>query len=128
MKFCKFHTIFRSFFTQAGKFSVFYLINGACCVQVFLKVTSVFSGDDKSPIVAGFRLLVSLLVLERSSYARDQLRQSFGTLSLPLVVFKCPERSVGEGHLRGELRFHAKIEGTAPDFSEAAGELLRLAS
>ena len=92
MEFCKLHVMFRSFFTQAGKFSLFYLINGACCVQVFLKVTSVFSGDDRSPIVPGFRLLVSLLVLERSSYAPDHLRQSFGTLSLPVFVFKCPER------------------------------------
>ena len=38
------------------------------------------------------------------------------------------ERRVGEGHLRGELRFHAKIEGTALDFSEAFGGLFRLAS
>ena len=76
--------LFRSFFTQAGEFSCFYLINGLCYVQVFLKVNSFFSGDDKSPMVAGFWHFVSLLVLERSSYARDQLRPSFGTLCSPL--------------------------------------------
>ena len=67
MELCKLHIIFRFFFTQAGEFSRFYLINGACYVQDSLKVTSVFSGDDKSPIVAGFRHFVPLLVLERSS-------------------------------------------------------------
>ena len=51
---------------------------------MFLTVTSFFSGDDKLPIVAGFWHFVSLLVLERSSYARDQLRPSFGTLCFPL--------------------------------------------
>ena len=61
-------------------------------VQVFLKVTSVFSGDEKSPIVAGFRHFISLLVLERSSYARDQLGQCFGTLSLPVFDLKGPKR------------------------------------
>ena len=91
MEFCKFH-IFLSFFTQAGEFSRFYLISGACYVQVFLKVTSVFSDDDRSLIAAGFRHFVSLLVLERSSYARDKLRQSFGTLSLPVFDFKGAER------------------------------------
>ena len=84
MEFCKLLILFRSFFTQAGDFSCFYLINGLCYVQVFLKVTSFFSGDDKLPIVAGFWHFVSLLVLERSSYARDQLRPSFGTLCFPL--------------------------------------------
>ena len=84
MEFCKLHILFRSFFTQAGEFSRFYLINGLCYVQVFLKVTSFFSGDDKSPIAAGFWNFVSLFVLERSSYARDQLHLSFGTLRLPL--------------------------------------------
>ena len=54
-------------------------------------VSSVFSGDGKSPIVAGFRHFVSLLALERSSYARDQLRQFFGTSSLPVFDFKGPE-------------------------------------
>ena len=92
MEFCKLHIILLSTFTQAGEFSRLYLINGACSVQVFLKVTSVFSGDDKSPIVAGFGHFASLLVLERSSYARDQLRQSFGTLSLPVFDLKGPER------------------------------------
>ena len=84
MEFCKLHVTFHSFFTQAGAFSLLYLTIGACCVQVFLKATSVFSGDDKSPIEAGFRHFVSLLVLERSFYARDQLRQFFGTSSLPV--------------------------------------------
>ena len=60
MEFCKLHILFRSFFTQAGEFSRFHLINGLCYVQVFLKVTSFFSGDDKSPIVAGFWHFVSL--------------------------------------------------------------------
>ena len=59
---------------------------------MFLKVTSVFFGDDKSPIVAGFQHFVLLLVLERSSYARDQLRQSFGTLSVPVFDFIGSER------------------------------------
>ena len=54
MEFCKLHILFRSFFARAGEFSRLYLINGLCYVQVFLKVTSFFSGDDKSPIVAGF--------------------------------------------------------------------------
>ena len=71
MEFCKLHIIFLSSFTQAGEFSRLYLIKGVCYVQVFLKVTSGFSCDDKLPIVAGFRHFVSLLVLERSSYARD---------------------------------------------------------
>ena len=84
MKFCKLHILFRSFFTQAGEFSRFYLINGLCYVQVFLRVTSFFSGDDKPLIVAGFWHLLWLLVLERSSYARDHLRLSFGTLFLPV--------------------------------------------
>ena len=92
MEFCKLHILFRSFFTQAGEFSRFYLINGLCYVQVFLKVTSFFSGDDKSPFVAGFWHFVSLLVLERSSYARDQLRLSFGTLCLPLFDLRGLER------------------------------------
>ena len=92
MEFCKLHILFRSFFTQAGEFFRFYLINGLCYVQVFLKVTSFFSGDDKSPIVAGFWHFVSLLVLERSSYARDQLRPSFGTLCLPLFDLRGLER------------------------------------
>ena len=128
MEFCKLCILFRSFFTQAGEFSRFYLINGLCYVQMFLKVTSFFSGDDKSPIVAGFWHFVSLLVLERSSYAPDQLCLSFGTLCLPVFDLRGLERWVGEGHLRGELRFHAKIEGTAHDFSEAFGGLFRLAS
>ena len=76
MEFCKLYILFLSFFTKAGEFSRFYLINGLCYVQVFSKVTSFFSGDYKSPIVAGFWHFVSLLVLERSSYARDQLRLS----------------------------------------------------
>ena len=91
MEFCKLH-IFRSFFTQAGEFSCFYLINGLCYVQVFLKVTSFFSGDDKSPIVAGFWHFVSLLALEHSSYARDQLRPSFRTLCLQLFDLRGLER------------------------------------
>ena len=92
MEFCKLCILFRSFFTQAGEFSRFYLINGLCYVQMFLKVTSFFSGDDKSPIVAGFWHFVSLLVLERSSYARDQLRLSFGTLCLPVFDLRGLER------------------------------------
>ena len=92
MEFCKLLILFRSFFTQAGDFSRFYLINGLCYVQVFLKVTSFFSGDDKSPIVAGFWHFVLLLVLERSSYARDQLRPSFVTLCLPLLHLRGLER------------------------------------
>ena len=91
-------------------------------------VTSVFKGDGKSPIVAGFRHFVSLPALERSSYARDQFHQFFGTSSLLVFDFKGPEPSVGDGHLRGELRFHAKIEGTAPDSSETFGGLFRTAS
>ena len=83
---------FVPFFNQAGEFSRFYLINGLCYVQVFLKVTSFFSGDDRSPILAGFWHFVSLLVLERSSYARDQLRLSFGTLCLPLFDLRGLER------------------------------------
>ena len=91
MEFCKLHIFFRSFFTQAGEFSR-VLINELCYVQVFLKVTSFFSGDNKSPIVAGFWHFVSLLVLERSSYARDQLRLSFGTLCLPVFDLRGLER------------------------------------
>ena len=56
-----------------------------------MKVTSVFSGDNKSPIVAGFRHFVSLLVLEHSCYAHNQLHQCFGTLSLPVFDLKGPE-------------------------------------
>ena len=92
MEFCKLHILFRSFFTQAGQFSRFYLINGLGFVQMFLKVTSFFSGDDKSPIVADFWHFVTLLVLERSSDARDQLRLSFGTLCLPVFDLRGLER------------------------------------
>ena len=81
-----------SIFTQAGEFSFFYLIIGAFCVQVFLKVTSVFFGDDKSPIIADLQHFVSLLVQEHSSYARDQLPRFFGTSSLPVSDLKGPER------------------------------------
>ena len=128
MEFCKLLILFHSFFIQAGEFSRFYWINGLCYVQEFLRVTPFFSSDDKSPIVAGFWHFVSLLVLERSSYARNQLRPSFGTLCLPLFDLRDLERWVGEGHLRGELRFHAEKEDTALDFSEAFGGLFRLAS
>ena len=92
MEFCKLYILFRSFFTQAEEFSRFYLINGLCYLQVFLKVTSFFSGDDKSPIVAGFWHFVSLLVLEHSSYAHEQLRLSFGTLCLPVFALRGLER------------------------------------
>ena len=92
MEFCKLNILFLSLFTQSGEVSRFYLINGLCYVQVFLKVTSFFSGDDKSPIIAGFWHFVPLLVLERSSYAPNQLRLSFGTLCLPVFDLRVLER------------------------------------
>ena len=78
------------FYPSWGIFSLLF-DQWSVLVQVFLKATSVFSGDDKSPIVVGFWHFVSLLVME-DSYTHDQLCQSVGTLSWPVFDLKGPER------------------------------------
>ena len=99
--------LFRCFFVTMQQFGLL--------VHKFWYLSRIDARWNKSPVLS----LIVVVVDEDEDIALGISRLSSHSVSIKisLLFFK---RGVGGDRSRGELRFHAKIEGTTPGFKDTA--------